>query len=97
MRERQTGRRSLLIRSMSFRLVIPGGLLFSSARFRFANHRALSEKPSAQTSLFFSRFEPAFYLNNLRQELKGRVQSPAIRMMRETLNLDLSFLHSALS
>jgi len=33
-----------LIVSMSSRLVIPGGLLSSSARFRFANRRSFSEK-----------------------------------------------------
>ena len=42
-----------LIRSMSFRLAIPGGLLSSSARFRFANRRALSEQPSAQARSFY--------------------------------------------
>ena len=42
-----------LIRSMSFRLVIPGRLLSSRARFRFANRRALSEKLAARGKNYF--------------------------------------------
>jgi len=38
---------------MSFRLAIPGGLLSSSARFRFANRRALSAEPQSQASTFY--------------------------------------------
>src|ERR1700730_8789563 len=37
---------------MSFRLVIPRGLLSSSARFRFANHRALSAELSIRARTF---------------------------------------------
>ncbi|MDQ3665570.1 MAG: hypothetical protein M3410_03040 [Acidobacteriota bacterium] len=50
--EQQTGCRSPLIVSMSFRLAIPGGLLSSSARFRFANCGTLSEEPSSQARTF---------------------------------------------
>jgi hypothetical protein len=51
-RERQVPVAPALILSMSFRLVIPDGLLSSSARFCFANRRALSEKPSVRGKQF---------------------------------------------
>jgi hypothetical protein len=50
--EQQTGCRSPLIVSMSFRLAIPGGLLSSRARFRFANCGALSEEPLSLARTF---------------------------------------------
>ena len=51
--ERQN-RRPLLIVSMSFQLVIPGGLFSNRARFRFTNRGGLCRNPHDNTRLISS-------------------------------------------
>jgi hypothetical protein len=52
-RSRLSRNHALLIVLMSSRLVIPGGLLSSSARFRFANRHSFCENRALKSKNYF--------------------------------------------